>query len=58
MSPFNLHCAHLTFKGVEVDPLFDLGLLHQVDGGLRQDELPQTRPEAVPVVLHQGHAVL
>ena len=58
MSPFHLHSAHLTFEGGEVDPLFDLGLLHQVGGGLRQDELPQARPEAVPVVLHQGNAVL
>lgn len=41
-----------------MDPLLDLGLLHQVGGLQGEDELPETRPEAVPVVLHHGHTVL
>lgn len=39
-------------------PLLDLGLFDQVGGFLGEDELPETRPEPVPVILHHGHAVL
>lgn len=39
-------------------PLLDLGLLDQVGGFLGEDELPETRPEPVPVILHHGHTVL
>lgn len=48
----------LTFQRAVIHPLLDLGLLHQVGGLQGEDELPETRPEAVPVVLHHGHAVL
>lgn len=38
--------------------MIDLGLLNQVGGFLGEDELPETRPEPVPVVLHHRYAVL
>lgn len=48
----------LTFQRAVIYPLLDLGLIQQVGGLQGEDELPETRPEAVPVVLHHGHAVL
>lgn len=48
----------VTFQRDVVYPLFDLGLLDQVGGFPGEDELPETRPEPVPVVLHHRHTVL
>lgn len=48
----------LTFQGAVTDSLLDLGLFHQVGGLFGEDELPKTRPEAVPVVFHHWDTVL
>lgn len=48
----------VTFQGAVVYPLLNLGLFHQVGGFLGEDELPETRPEPVSVILHHWHTVL
>ena len=48
----------VTFQRAVIYPLLDPGLFHQVGGFQGEDELPDTRPEAVPVVLHDWNAVL
>lgn len=50
--------SHDTFQRDVIYPLLDLGLLNQVGSFLGEDELPETRPEPVPVVLHHWHTVL
>ena len=47
-----------TFESRVQHPLLDLGFLHQVGCGLRQDQLPRPGLEALPVVLDHRHAVL
>lgn len=47
-----------TFQTDELNPLLDLGLLHQVGGFHGEDELPKSRSEAVPVVLDHRDTVL
>lgn len=48
----------LTFQRAVIYPLLDLGLFHQVGGFLGEDELPETRSEPIPVILHHWDAVL
>lgn len=48
----------ITFQRAVIYPLLDLGLFHEVGSFLCEDELPETGPEAVPVVLDHWHAVL
>ena len=55
---FYLVISLLTFQRSVIYPLLDLGLFNQVDSFLGEDELPETRPEPIPVVLHHWHAVL
>lgn len=48
----------LTFQESVQDPLFDCGLVYYIGSHLREDELPLSLFEAIPVVFNYWHAVL
>lgn len=53
--PFRLKC---TSQCAVVDPLFDLGPVHQHSEGVQEEQLTSARLKAPPVILHHGNSIL